>query len=299
MKKDNFLATGELLASMIIFGTIGIFRRYLPFSSGFIAMIRGLIGVLFLSLILLIKRKKPSLCSIKKNAALLIVSGALIGFNWMLLFEAYNYTSVATATLCYYMAPIFVIIFSPLLLKEKLTVKKAVISIISLFGMLLVSGVMQGGVESVSEIKGIIFGLGAAMLYAAVIILNKKLSDISSYDRCTVQLGTAFTVLIPYVIFAEDISSFNFTPINTALLITVGILHTGIAYALYFDSIGKLEAGKVAIFGYIDPILAVILSALILDEKMSLPAIIGALLIIGATFAHELPQIKRKRQDES
>ncbi len=294
MKKQNNTATIELVLSMMVFGSVGIFRRMIPFPSGFVAMARGVIGVAFLILVLLLKRKKPAFSAIRKSIAPLIISGALIGFNWMLLFEAYNYTSVAVATLCYYMAPIFVIIASPLLLGERLTAKKWIVTAVALIGMLLVSDILKTGVSSLSEIKGILLALGAAILYAAVIIMNKKLSDVPSYEKCTTQLTSAFAVLIPYVIFAETVTPADFTPKSIILLLTIGILHTGISYALYFDAIGKLDAQKVAIFAYIDPILALLLSAFILKEDMSITAIIGATLIIGATMIYDIPLRKNK-----
>ncbi len=289
MKNRKHFATAELLASMLIFGTIGIFRNYIPLPSGFIAMMRGLIGALFIALILLIKRKRSAFSEVKKNAAPLIISGALIGFNWLLLFEAYSYTSVAVATLCYYMAPIFVILASPIFLGERLTAKGAAASAAALIGMMLVSGIFKSGISGISELKGVILALGAALLYSAVIIMNKKMPAVPAFEKSSVQLTAAFITLIPYVFLAEEITPASFNATSIILLITVGILHTGVAYALYFDSVGKLSAQKVAIFGYVDPILALILSSLILSERMDIFGIMGAVLIIGATMVYEIP----------
>ena len=103
-----------LISSMFIYGTIGVFRRYIPLSSGTLALLRGVIGSVVL----------PR--ADKKAIALLIISGGLIGFNWIFLFESYNHTTVATATLCYYLEPSIVMLVSPLFFREKLTVKKLV-----------------------------------------------------------------------------------------------------------------------------------------------------------------------------
>ena len=293
MKKEKAFAISELLFSMIIFGTIGIFRRQIPYSSGLIAMARGLVGVLFLLLLLLIKKRRISFASVKKNLPILLISGALIGFNWILLFEAYEYTSVATATLCYYMAPVFVIAVSPIFLGEKMTLKKAVAALVALIGMVLVSDILNVGVTGLGEIRGILLGLGAAILYASVIILNKKLRYISAYDRTILQLTAAFAVLLPYVLLTENVTEIKFTLTATLTLLLVGIVHTGIAYAMYFSSMEKLPAQTVAIFSYLDPILAVLLSAVVLHEKMSFLGAIGAALILGATLICELPSRKK------
>lgn len=291
MKNKSALA--QLVSSMLIFGTIGVFVKYIPLPSSITAMSRGFIGVAFLLLILLIKRQKPNTDAIKKNLLKLCVSGIFIGFNWIFLFEAYRYTTVATATLCYYLAPIFVIAASPFVLKEKLTVKKIFCVITALIGMVFVSGVAENGVPQLSEIKGILFGVGAAILYACVILINKKTKDVPPYDMTIVQLSAAAIILLPYNLFTQDFSSLTADTTAIILLAAVGIIHTGISYAIYFSSMQKLNAQTVAIFSYIDPIVAILISAVFLKESMGVYGIIGGVLILGSTFISEI-QIKKK-----
>lgn len=286
-------AKASLILAMVIFGTIGIFRKYIPLPSGIVACARGLLGVVFLLVFIKIKKIKMAREAIKKHLWILLVSGGFIGLNWVLLFESYRYTSVAVATLCYYMAPIFVMIVSPFLLKEKLTVKKVLCVIVALIGMVFVSGVLDGGISDVSEMKGILFGLGAAALYATVIMMNQKLREVPTYDKTIMQLGAAAVVLIPYILFVEDLSAVVLTPLIVFMLIIVGVVHTGIAYALYFGSMNGLKAQTVALFSYIDPIVAIILSAMFLKEPMTIYSAIGAVLVLGATMISELPE-KRK-----
>ena len=283
----------SLILAMVIFGTIGIFRKYIPLPSGIVACARGILGVAFLLVFIKIKKIKMDRESIKKHLWILLVSGGFIGLNWVLLFESYRYTSVAVATLCYYMAPIFVMMVSPFLLKEKLTVKKVLCVIVALIGMVFVSGVLDGGISDVSEMKGILFGLGAAALYATVIMMNQKLREVPTYDKTIMQLGAAAVVLIPYILFVEDLSAVVLTPLIVFMLIIVGVVHTGIAYALYFGSMNGLKAQTVALFSYIDPIVAIILSAMFLKEPMTIYSAIGAVLVLGATMISELPE-KRK-----
>ena len=283
----------SLILAMVIFGTIGIFRKYIPLPSGIVACARGILGVAFLLVFIKIKKIKMDRESIKKHLWILLVSGGFIGLNWVLLFESYRYTSVAVATLCYYMAPIFVMIVSPFLLKEKLTVKKVLCVIVALIGMVFVSGVLDGGISDISELKGILFGLGAAALYATVVMMNQKLGKVPTYDKTIMQLGAAAVVLIPYILFVEDLSAVVLTPLIVFMLIIVGVVHTGIAYALYFGSMNGLKAQTVALFSYIDPIVAIILSAMFLKEPMTIYSAIGAVLVLGATMISELPE-KRK-----
>ena len=285
-----------LILAMSIFGTIGIFRKYIPLPSGTVAAFRGFIGVLFLLLVFAIRKKMPSLRAIKNNIVLLIASGIFIGINWILLFESYNFTSVASATLCYYMAPVIVTIASPFVLGEKLTPVKILCVLASLLGMAMVSGIFESSNSNASNLKGILLGLGAAVFYACVILLNKKFRDIEPMDKTLVQLFFAAAILVPYILLAEEVAISDFTPLTITMLLIVGIVHTGFSYTLYFGSVGKLPAQTVAIFGYIDPVLSVVLSALILKENLSTVGILGAVLILGSTLFSEIqPYLKKKK----
>lgn len=279
----------SLAASMLIFGTIGIFRRYIPLSSGILAFSRGIIGAVFIAVLLWVIKKPLSFKNIEKKLPLLCLSGALMGFNWILLFESYNFTTVASATLCYYMAPVIVILLSPFVFKEKLGPKKLFCSGTAFLGMFFVSGAAETA-PGFSEIKGIALALGAAVLYASVVMINKKLGDVPAFEKTTVQLISSAAAVLPYVILAEDISFADFTPASVGMLLFVGIVHTGIAYTLYFGSIGRLKAQTAAIFSYIDPVAAIILSAVVLKENIGAKEIFGAALILGSAIISELPE---------
>ena len=283
--KDKMMMIG----AMTIFGTIGIFRKYIPLPSSLLALARGIIGTAFLLfLVLAVKRDKLSIEAIKRNFVFLIVSGAFIGFNWILLFEAYQYTTVATATLCYYMAPVIVVLVSPFLFKERLTLLKAICVAVALAGMVFVSGIPQSGFGGMSELKGILLGLGAATLYAIVVILNQYIKDIPAYDKTIMQLGTAAIAILPYTLLTENFADISFTPVAVLMLLFVGIVHTGIAYTLYFGSMSGLKAQTIALFSYIDPVVAIILSAVILQENIGLWGVIGAVMVLGSTMVSEL-----------
>ena len=275
----------SLMGAMVIFGTIGLVRRYIDLPSSFIALARAVIGTVFLLGVVALTKKKPDWAGIRKNGLVLVLSGAFLGFNWVFLFESYRCTSVATATLCYYMAPILVILASPLL-KETLSPRKLLCVAAALVGIVLVSGVADSGFDS-GNLPGIRFGLAAALFYACVMLLNKKIRLSSAYDKTIVQLAVAAAVLLPYVLLTEDLSAAAFTPVSTVLLVTAGILHTGIAYALYFGAMGQLKAQTTALYSYIDPVLAIVISAAVLGEPMTVFSVAGAVLILGAAFLSE------------
>ena len=278
----------RLMAAMFIFGTIGIFVRNIPLPSSVIALARGIIGTLFLIIFTRIKKIRISYEEIKNNLVILCLSGMLIGIHWIFLFEAYHHTTVAVATLCYYLAPVFVIIASPFVLKEKLSFKQVACVAVALAGMIFVSGILKRGSMGNFQITGVLFGLGAAVIYATVIILNKHLKQISSYAMTIMQLGIAVAVLTPYTLLTQNMGELAFSFMTIILLGVVGIVNTGITYGLYFSGIKELKAHTIAIFSYIDPIVAIFLSIIILREKPDIFTIIGGALILGSTLASEL-----------
>ena len=276
-----------LTLSMILFGTIGICRRFIPLPSDAIAFARGIMGGVFLLLLLKVQGRRFARETVgRKNFLLLAVSGAMIGLNWILLFEAYNYTTVAVATLCYYMQPVIVMLLSPLLLKEKLVRKQLICIALSVAGMVLVSGVLDAGAPQ--NPKGVVLGLGAAVLYAFIVLMNKLITGVPAFEKTIIQLFSAAAVMVPYMAVSGTLHTYELSAGGIALLVTVGIVHTGIAYAMYFGSMEHLPARTCALMSYIDPVTAVILSALLLHEAMGPAGIVGTVLIIGSALYSEI-----------
>ena len=280
-----------MIASMVIFGTIGLVRRSIPYSSAMIAFFRGFIASLVLLLIHFIRRKSFDRNALKANMAKLVVSGAMIGFNWVLLFEAFRFTTVSIATVCYYMAPVFIMISSPFTLHEKITARKAICIILALVGVVLVSGVLSTqGSESPDHLKGVLFGLGAALFYACVVNINKKIEGVNGMDRTIFQMGPAALAVLPYWLLTDDITAIAIAPQPVFLLLVACLVNTALAYDLYFGSIEHLSAQSSALMSYIDPVVAIILSAIILKEAMSPLAAVGVVLVLGSALAGEINQ---------
>lgn len=282
----------KFLSAMGIFGTVGIFVKFIPLGSAAIACFRGVLGVIFLLLLMHLGKKGFDKAAVKRNLPILCISGAAIGINWILLFESYNHTTVATATVCYYLAPLFLLLASPLV-GERLTVKKLCCIGVALLGLVFVSGMMEGGLPVLSELAGVGLGVGAALFYASVMVLNKKLSPIPAYEKTVIQLGTAAVVILPYMLIGGITPLLSLNWLGVLLLFVVGIVHTGVAYALYFGSMKELSAQSIAVFSYLDPVIAVLLSALLLKETITLWGILGTVLILGSALYSELPEIRK------
>lgn len=277
------------VSSMLIFGTIGVLRRHIPLSSAFIAFVRGMLGGLTILAFMKVKGIKVREDLSRRQVLWLALTGAVMGINWILLFEAFNHTTVAIATLCYYMQPTIVILLSPVLFREKLSAKKLLCAAVAIAGMILVSGIINGNPQS-GSFTGVLLGLGAAVLYAAVIIMNKSkiVCGVNAYRKTMIQLLSAGAVMIPYLILSgTGIDSNALTPKTILLLLTAGILHTGIAYLLYFGSMSGIRVQSIAILSYIDPVSALFFSALFLKEPLNPAGIIGAVMIIGSAVIAE------------
>ena len=282
MKKARWM----LIASMAIFGTLGLFVRNIPVASGELALYRAILAAGVIGLYLLATKQKIPFASIRKEIPLLLFSGMAMGFNWILLFEAYKYTTVSVATLSYYFAPVIVTAVCPFLFREKLTKKQGICFVMSTAGLVMITGIgdLAGGRDHI----GILFGLGAAVLYATVILLNKFIKNVEGIHRTFLQFLAAILVLVPYVSLTSGVTLGGMNGIGWLNLLIVGLVHTGITYCLYFTSLKDLPGQKAAILSYIDPLVAVLISVTLLGESMTLPQLMGGVLILGFTLWNEL-----------
>ena len=278
--------------AMVIFGTLGIFVRNISVSSGELALYRAVMAAGVIGVFLAATGQKIDFSAIKKELPLLLVSGVAMGFNWILLFEAYKYTTVSIATLSYYFAPVIVTLVCPILFKEKMTGKQILCFVMSTLGIVMITGIGDAGGSK--NMLGIMLGLGAAVLYATVILLNKFIKNVEGIHRTFLQFIAAIAVLLPYVLMTSGVTLGGLNAFGWVNLLIVGLVHTGFAYCLYFPSLKELPGQKAAILSYIDPLVAVLVSVTVLGEGMTLPQAVGGVLILGFTLYNELTPKKIK-----
>ena len=272
---------------MAIFGTIGWFVRNIDVSSGELALYRAVLAALLIAVYLFVTKQKIPVQNIKKEIPLLLASGIAMGINWILLFEAYKYTTVSVATLSYYFAPVIVTVVSPFLFREKMTMKQIICFVMSTVGLVMITGISglgQGG----NNFVGILFGLGAAVFYATVILLNKYIKNVEGIHRTFLQFIATIIILIPYVAVTSGVHLGNLDGKGWIFLLFVGLVHTGVTYCMYFSSLKELPGQKAAILSYIDPLVAVLVSVLLLGETMTIWQTVGGVLILGFTLWNEI-----------
>ena len=282
-----------LIVSMTIFGTLGIFVRNIPVSSGELALYRAILAALLIFIYLIVTKQKIPFAKIKKEIPLLLLSGVAMGVNWILLFEAYKFTTVSLATLSYYFAPVIVTVVCPILFHEKLTGKQILCFVMSTIGLVMITGIgdISGGS---SDFVGILFGLGAAVFYATVILLNKFIKNVEGIPRTFLQFLSAIVILIPYVAVTGGVTLGAMNAVGWVNLLIVGLVHTGVTYCMYFSSLKELPGQKAAILSYIDPLVAVLISVTILGEKMTILQAAGGVLILGFTLWNEISPKREK-----
>lgn len=280
--------------AMCLFGLIGVLAAGVTLPSSVIVLGRAVIGALFILLVIAVTGNRISKENIRSNIKPLVLSGILLGLNWLALFEAYKQTSVSTATLLNYMAPAFIILVSPVILKERFTLMKLVCVIISIIGLAFTSGIIQNGLNGSVNTFGILLGLSAALLYCGMVMCNKKLGVIGSYDRTLVQLAVAAVVVLIYCLFTVDFPSLTFTTEDIIRVIVLGVVTTGCTFLMYFGSMAYIPAQTTAIYGYMEPVVTLFLSAVILGEQLGVYGWIGALLILGSTLVGSLPEKEDK-----
>lgn len=280
-----------IVLSMAIFGTIALFVRNIAVASAELALYRAVMAAIVIGIFLVVTKQKIPFARIRKELVVLLISGVAMGFNWILLFEAYKYTTVSVATLSYYFAPVIVTLVCPLLFREKLTGKQILCFVMSSLGIVLITGIGDMGGNGTDHI-GILFGLSAAMLYATVVLLNKFIKNVDGIHRTFLQFLAAIAVLVPYVAFTGGVTIGKLNPMGWICLLVVGLVHTGIAYCLYFSSLKDVSGQEAAILSYVDPLVAVILSVVVLGEPLGIMQALGGILILGFTLWNELPDKK-------
>lgn len=292
MNKNNYI---KYIFALLLFGSNGIVAQQIDMDSTNIVLVRTFIGsILLLTVFYLSKNRIDFKNTDKKSMLYLTISGIAMGCSWMFLYAAYRQIGVGMASLLYYTGPIIVMILSPVIFKERLTIQKCICFAVVLIGIFLLN-IQQGKFELKST--GFLLGLLSAVMYSIMVIANKKADKITGMKNASLQLFISFlTVAVYLLIKGEYLTLLPKAPSQWLWLVFLGLLNTGIGCYLYFSSIGSIPVQSVSILGYIEPLSALIFSALFLKEEFILIQIIGAILILsGAVFSNIKINCKKEK----
>lgn len=274
------------VAAMLIFGSNGVFASMLDMSGAQLVLMRTLIGGAVLLIIILISRSRTPKEVLIREKWRLLFAGVCLGANWALLFEAYNLMNVSLATLTYYTAPVLVLVLAPFVLKERQNSLAYVGMLVVVVGMLLVVGTDFG--EGGVTVTGLVVGLGSAVFYAMLMLVNKKISGVSGLNLTFIEIIIAAVILLPYVFATSGGVPLPIDARGIFALLFLCTVNTGFACWLYFSSMNRLPAKAVALMGYFDPVSALVFSAVFLDERLSTVQFIGAVLVLAGALVGQL-----------
>ena len=277
-------ATLRYLFALFLYGTIGFFLHFVSYSSEFVVLGRGVLGSLFIFLVLTLRKEKIDKKAIQRNLRILLLSGFALGFNWVFLFAGYRY-GIAISSLCNYMAPIAVVIITTLFYKEKMRPIQIVFILMAVLGMCLLIGIFTN--DTAVDMHCVIYGSLAALGFVVLVLCNKRLSDIKPLEKTLVQLLASAVIVFPYVLFNHGFPEV-FDLRSTIIVLILGFLHTGVAYICYFSSIDVLPSQSIAILGYLEPVLNFVIGALVFHEPLGISSLIGAVLILIASIGNEI-----------
>jgi drug/metabolite transporter (DMT)-like permease len=282
----------KLVLVMIIWGSLGVFTRSIPLSALSLAFLRALIALPMLFSIMKMKRSEPLQWSLLK---LYIFSGVLLGFGWLTLFYGYKLTSIASAVIIYNMCPVYVMILAPLILKEVISRLQIAVICTSFFGLFLIVGnnLLEGYGLMGLALSGI-----SGMLYAAIVLTNRSIKvRLDNQTATFVQIFTSMVVLLPFVLLEGNILTFvNLNLLAMFYILLLGVVHTGLAYTLFFSVYAHMKSVEIVSFSYLEPLFGILFSLVLLGEMLTLPQIIGGSLILGSSFAGEIIKDRRERK---
>lgn len=283
----------QFISSMVIFGMIGLIIKQIQLSTIEIAMFSSFVGCTFLIVIYALCHKKLDVAFLKGYKRLMIISSVALAGNWVFLFKSYQYTSISNATLGYYFGPMIVLVLSPLILKEALSRKSVLCIIASLIGLILIlsSGFLQPGLE---DVLGILISMLAGSCYACLMLVNKMMPQGNRLDLTVFQLGMTSLILLCFVFIVEGGFEIHTQISALPYVILLGVMNTGIGFWLFFSGMEKLNGQSIALLSYIDPLVAIFISGLVLREQFTILQIIGGVLLIASTFLSEF-SLKRLR----
>ncbi len=275
------------LTAVFIYGTIGPFVRFVDAPSEVVVLVRGLLGTLTIAIALLVRGRPLDAGAIRRNLPWMVGTGICLGLNWVFLFAAYQYTSIAVASVFNYTAPLIIVLLAPIVFSECVSVLKFACVAAAMVGVVLVSGVVGSGSDAFDPL-GVGLGVLSALGFVGIVICNRMVDEVDSLERVLIQLGVAALVALVYVVLRHGGVPWPHDARSWAIMAMLGVIHTGLAYILWFGAQAHLPLQEIALLGYVEPVMNVLLSALVLGEPLTALGYVGASLVLGAAAASEV-----------
>ncbi|HII15939.1 MAG TPA: DMT family transporter [Nanoarchaeota archaeon] len=265
-----------VITAMLIFGSMGIFARLSGQNGLVVAAAASLVSAFFMFFILLKNKELKQLFT--KKVWILLLIGLFGAANNSMYFYAFSLTKISNAVLLHYLAPVFVLLLSFFMFKEKISMKRILSVIAAMAGLALVIGKLDFG-SSIA--LGNLLAMGSALGYAASLVTYKKAMQYFNIKQIIFfQMLFTFAVFSPFLIIAAP----SISSASWAYLAIVGFVHQFIAVIFHLKGLEKLKATTVAVLSYTEPVFAAVFAWLLLSESITPAAAAGGILILAASF---------------
>lgn len=274
----------KLVIIMIIWGSLGVFTKSIPLSALSLAFLRALIALPVLFVIMKMKKTEKVKWPLLKPY---LISGVLLGFGWLTLFYGFKHTSISSAVMIYNMCPIYVMIAAPLVLKESISKIQIAVIFVSFLGLSLIVG--QNLLEGYGSM-GLVLSAISGMIYATIVLINRSIeARVDNQTATFVQIFTAMLVLLPFVLMDGDILKVvSLNAMAGTYTILLGVLHTGVAYTMFFSLYTHMKSVEIVSYSYLEPLFGILFSVIFVGETLTFPQIIGGILILGSAYIGEM-----------
>lgn len=285
----------QLALAMTIWGTLGIFALWSGLSAMELAFYRCFIGSILLGMYSWKKGYFSHTSINRRNILYALSSGIFIVLNWICLFKSFQWASITIGNVSYYLQPIFLVLLGIVFFKESVRTKQWFYITVTTIGVMLTSNPQGDLTESNPYlIAGIACAVGAGLLYAFATIIVKFIKDMPPALTTFIQLAVGCFILIPWVNLLGSINLSKQALIN---ILIIGIIHTPIAYILYYQALKQVNLTIVAVLSYIDPIVAIITDIIFCNRTLNGWQMLGILLtFIGS---YQVIKLKQLKKDES
>lgn len=290
LQPQKSIALIKMILSMAIFGSIGYFTQISGLPSIELVFVRCICATVLLAIVWGISGQAKKELWNGREVLLTLLCGFFLVFNWVFLFKAFEETTVTVAISVYHLAPVFVLLIGALIYRERLTVKVMLAIILCFSGTVFISNVDFSKPFTELFPVGVLWALAAALFYAFLTLIGKGLKSLSAYATTFLQTGLGVVMLLPMVDFSEFQ---GLTLGNWLAIIMTGVIHTGIVYVLYFDSIRYLSTSIISVLVFLDPAIAILLDVMLMDVRPNVMQGLGIVLIF---FGMALTFIKFKRR---
>ncbi|MFD7458510.1 MULTISPECIES: DMT family transporter [unclassified Streptomyces] len=272
--------TAQLTAAMVLSGTLGVFVVESGASPFNVVFFRVLFGALALGGYVLARGWLRNHGFTPRTLGLAVLGGVFIVFNWVLLFQSYENTSISVATVVYHTQPFYVVLLGALLFRERLTAARTGWIAVAFAGLILVSGVTPG---DFADGGGYLLGIGqallAALLYGLSTVVTKHITGVRPHLIALVQVVVGIPLLLPFA----DFGAMSGTGADWGWLVGLGVIHTGLMYVLMYAAYAQLPTAKIAVLAFVYPAVAMVMDWAVYGHHIGLVQALGIPLIVAAS----------------